>query len=262
MTRAQIIKKKIDELEKLAGEIEKIGVELIEKAPLEHKPSPAGVISPYPKYRWGVLSGELKELQRDGVRKYQRWYSTAHQLVREYLPSKENEFTECYEDRSRGSGVIDRLQLRRGLYDADKKKAIEAFIDKFEIQRSIILSVPDAIKINELNLRKLISADLVETELEEAELLFKNGFERAAGALAGCALEKHLKTQCDINGLDYPPKATIEPLSQALYKTNILDITEFKKIQYLASIRNKCAHSKDVNSDEIKSLIEEVKKFV
>lgn len=262
LTRIQIIQKRIEDLEILAEEIEKIGIELIEKAPLVYKPNPPGVLSPVPDYQWEHLPEELKKLQREVVRKYQRWYSTAHQLIKEYLPNKEKEFIDYYEDAGFGTGIMDYLRLRKGLYNADKKKAIEDFIDKFEIQRSILLSIPDVIGIKELNLRKLITADFVETELDEAKVLFKNGFERAAGALAGVALEKHLKTQCDINGIDYPPKATIEPLAQALYKAGILDITELKKVQYLASIRNKCAHPENVNRDEIKSLIEEVRRFV
>ena len=78
----------------------------------------------------------------------------------------------------------------------------------------------------------------------------------------GVALELHLKTLCDINSVAYKPKATIEPLAQALYEAKILDITELKQVQYLASIRNKCSHPNVVAEAEIQSLIDGVKKLV
>lgn len=265
MSDIQILKRKINEFEALADEIERPGKELIEKAPLLYKSDPPGVASSFPNHRWGTLSEDIKELQREVVRKYQRWYSSAYQLIKEYLPEKEAEFIEHYEDKTKSKvkgGVIDYLQLRSSQYTGDKHKIIESFVDKFEIQRSILLSIPDVAEIKELNLRRLISADFVETEIEQAEMLFKNGFHRAAGTLAGVALEKHLKTLCDINGVSYKLKDTIEPLAHALYKANMLDIIELKKVQYLASIRNKCSHPNDITEDEVKSVIEEVKKFV
>lgn len=262
MSDIQSLKRKINELEALADEIEKGGKELIEKAPLQYE---SHVSSFFPNHRWGTLSEDIKELQREVIRKYQRWYSSAYQLVKVYLPEKKAEFIEHYEDKTKSivkGGVIDYLQLRSSQYTGDKSKIIESFVDKFEIQRSILLSIPDVAEIKELNLRRLISADFVETEIEQAEMLFKNGFHRAAGTLAGVALEKHLKTLCDINGVSYKPKDTIEPLAQALYKADMFDIIELKKVQYLASIRNKCSHPNDITEDEVKSVIEEVKKFV
>ena len=101
---------------------------------------------------------------------------------------------------------------------------------------------PNIVEIKELSLRKLISVDVARTEIEQAEVLFASGFHRASGSIAGVALELHLKTLCDINSIVYKPKDTIEPLAQALYNAKILELIELKRIQYLASIRNKCSH--------------------
>ena len=139
---------------------------------------------------------------------------------------------------------------------------IDDLINDLNTQISILLCIPDAIEVKELNLRKLISADVARTEIEQAEILFAGGFHRASGSIAGVALELHLKTLCDINGVVYKPKATIDPLAQALYDAKILDITEFRRVQYLASIRNKCSHPNDVSEAEVQTLIEGVKKLV
>ena len=135
-------------------------------------------------------------------------------------------------------------------------------LNSYETQRSILLSIPDVLEIKELSFRKIITTDIARTEIEQADLLLSNGFERAAGSIAGVALELHLKTLCDINNLTYPSKATIQPLLQALQKGSILDITEVKHIEYLASIRNKCSHPNAVTEQEVKALIDGVKKII
>ena len=157
---------------------------------------------------------------------------------------------------------MDYLQLRRGQYSTDKEEIIERFINRFEIQRSILSSIPYIAKIKEMELREIISTDFVEREIEESELLFRKGHSRAAGALAGVALERHLKTLCDKYQIDYQKKDTIEPLVEKLYHAKKINLSQMKNIQYLASIRDKCDHPADVEKGEVKELIEKVKKIV
>lgn len=254
------LKIKIDELEELATEIEKMAIELINNVdlkPIQSKKS--RTIG----YYWDVSPENLRDLKRKLVKKYQRWFSTAHQLVKMYLPEKEEEFVLYYNGSEEvGRGLMQLLQLRGTLPTRNKKLIIESFISKFDLQRSILLSIPYVVEIKELNLRKLISADFVEEELEQAELLLKNGFHRASGVLAGVALEKYLKTLCIINNISFSKRDTITPLAQKLYKANLIDITELKRIEYLSSIRNKCSHPHEVTENEVKSLIEGVKQSI
>jgi hypothetical protein len=51
----------------------------------------------------------------------------------------------------------------------------------------------------------------------------------------------------------------IEPLAQAVCTENKLDITEFKRIQYLASNRSKCYNLDPAPVKEVQNLIDEVK---
>lgn len=215
----------------------------------------------YHSYHWGALDDKLRNLQCEAIRKYQRFYSSARQFVKEYLPERESEFVENYQD-DHYRGVLLYLQLNSTPHNNDRLSIIQGFEKKFEIQRSILLSVIDVAEVKELTLRKVISADLAKTEIEQAEALFDNGFHRAAGVIAGVALELHLKTLCDIKGIVYGPKATIDPVATELYKAKILDVIELNKIKYLASIRNKCAHGDPVSEKDIKSLIDDVRKLV
>lgn len=252
----RIIKQKIEDLEKLADEVENLGIKIIENNPLVYKPSPAGVLTTFGDYEWNTPSESVKKDQRIALRSYQKWYSTSSQLIKEYLNEREEEFRDYYQQ------IIEYLQFDRYEYSSDKNGIINGFIDDLDRQRGILSSVSDTIEIKEMNLRKLISADFVETELDEAEVLFNHKYKRCAGALAGVALEKHLEIMCQINNLPYNSKDTINPLVTNLYKNNILDITELKKVEHLASIRNKCDHPNSITEKEVKELIDSVKQFV
>lgn len=263
MSDLEIIKKQIDELEEIAIDIEHLGEEFLNKTPLICKPLPSGVIAMGARNQWAPLSQENKLLQRDIIRKYQKFFSAGLHFVKEFLPEKEDEFKQCYEDKTykHPQGMMDFFQLRRFQYSDDKKIIIGEFLDQFEIQRSILTSIPFVAKIKEMALREIISADFINREIEEAEFLFKN-HPRAAGALAGVALEKHLRVLCEKYQIDYLPKDTIEPLVQRLYTKGKLEISQMKNIQHLASIRNKCDHPEDVKNREIEELIEKVKRLV
>ena len=142
---------------------------------------------------------------------------------------------------------------------------VNTFDNVFQLQRSILLSAPYVIEIKEYDLRKIITADLIDEELDKADYLYKTGFERCAGVIAGVALERYLKALCDKEKVEYKYADTIEPLSQALYKAEKIDPTEFKKFQHLGGIRNDCAHPKDIPEEVLKGrakeLIEKVKKL-
>jgi hypothetical protein len=140
----------------------------------------------------------LRKLQRETILKYQQWYSVAHKLVEEYSPEWLEKFEKCYssDDLSRSYFVLDCLQLTIG-FNSTKENVVAGFAIDFGTQISIVLSIPHIIEVKEMGLRKLITADIARTEIEQAELLLESGFERAAGSIAGVALELHLKTLCD-----------------------------------------------------------------
>jgi len=256
MISKDVLKRKVDELEKQAAEIEELGIKLLEEATLnEHS---LGISMNVPNYR-----SPLRKLQRDVIIKYQQWYSTAFQLVEEYAPEWAERFKSLYSTSPYGRiHIMGYLKLEGYSNFLTRDRLISDFVSELETQMAILLSIPHIVEIQEMSLRELISADVARTEIEQAEILLTTGFERAAGSIAGVALELHLKTLCDVNGVSYPPKATIDPLAQALYQAKKLDITELKHIQYLASIRNKCSHPNPVSTAEIQSLIEGVKKLI
>lgn len=47
---------------------------------------------------------------------------------------------------------------------------------------------------------------MMDSEIDSAKLLLKNGFLRAAGAICGVVLEKHFSTICQARGLKQSKK--------------------------------------------------------
>ena len=188
---------------------------------------------------------------------YQDWYSSCCALLeRNYNKERTSEFKSEYE-----STIKKIMSANYTTRDSEYE-----FIDSFKHQASILNALPQYLE-HRLSDRELtVASILMDDELLEAEYLLKKGFIRAAGALAGVVLEKHLKMKCDKNEpkLKYPKNATISKLSDIMKDNNSLDIPEWRKIQYLGDIRNKCDHDKKVEpkKEEVTDLISKVKELI
>ena len=200
------------------------------------------------------LSDSAKPIQRELLQRYEIWFAVTKLIAKQYS---------------------DRYKLFEERYPAIKNCILGNFVSKkilqnlfiatFDEQVNILHTIIPTISLKETNFKKILTADLLNSELEQAEMLYKYDFDRASGAIAGVVLERYLKTLCDINLIDVGEKDTIEPLATKLYKSDKVpdfDITLFKSIQHLASIRNKCTHSKeDVKRHEVRELLDKVKKI-
>ena len=100
-------------------------------------------------------------------------------------------------------------------------------------------------------------AELQDSELSAAAQLKKINL-RAAGALAGVVLERHLQ-RVNVNHNAAPNKKnpTIAYLNDPLKQAGVYDVPTWRKIQLLADIRNICSHQKNVDptSDQVDELI-------
>jgi hypothetical protein len=109
-----------------------------------------------------------------------------------------------------------------------------------------------------------VQADLLDSELDEADELAKNKFTRAAGALAGVVLEKHLAQVCDDHAIKVTKKAPgISDFNDLLKAANVIDVTTWRSIQHLGDIRNLCDHSKatEPTVEQVNDLVAGVKKI-
>ncbi len=159
MSNLDILKRKVHQLENLANEIAGLVADLIDKVSVwyEYEQDYEGS-EPYRVFHWARLSPEAKMLQRKVIREYQGWYSSAYQLIKEYLPDRLDEFNKYY---AMETGVLGYLQFKRNPLSYEKIKFIEEFLDIFEFQRSILVSMSNAAEIKELSLRKIITAEFI-----------------------------------------------------------------------------------------------------
>jgi hypothetical protein len=214
---------------------------------------------------------EFREKLPDFNKDYQRWYSEAKALIRQLLPDRLDDFVRYYETpRSRKSissenyRIEDALQGLRvprsgwGL-DVGPKHAIPHFWQ----QLNILEAVKARFESSLFDIKQLLQADLFDSELDAARELQKNGYLRAAGAVAGVVLEGHLKAVAANHSLSTKKgHPTISDFNDLLKAGNVLDVPEWRRIQRLGDLRNLCDHAKgrDPTGEEITELIAGVDK--
>ena len=201
---------------------------------------------------------------------YQSWYSEAKALIRQLLPDRLSDFTRYYEKpRSRKSITFENYTIEdylQGLTVSRGTSTIvgpHAAIPCFYQQLSLVKSARGRFQSSLFDIRQLAQADLFDSELDAAKELAKNKFTRAAGALAGVVLERHLKEVSGNHGLTLRKKAPqISDLNDALKDANVIDIPQWRSIQHLGDLRNLCAHDKesDPTLDQIEDLLAGVAK--
>jgi hypothetical protein len=149
-------------------------------------------------------------------------------------------------------------------YLKEKVAGPDAAIPNFRQQLSIVKSVKTRFESSLFDIRQFVQGDLFDSELEAAGELAKNKFLRAAGALAGVVLERHLTEVCDNHGVTLKKKNPgISDLNEVLKEAKIIDIPQWRSIQLMADIRNICDHSKKVEptDDQIETLLVHTRKI-
>jgi len=204
---------------------------------------------------------------------YQPWYSEAKMLILQLLPDRLSDFIRYYErpksrkDLTAENYVIEDylqgLTKTRG-YERIKVVGPDAAIPQFRQQLAILRSVKARFESSLFDIHQLVQADLFDSELDASIELAKNKFTRAAGALAGVVLEKHLTQVCDSHGIKVSIKSpVISDLNNILKEANVIDIPQWRFVQHLADIRNLCDHDKKVEpaAEQVNDLINGVIKI-
>jgi hypothetical protein len=203
---------------------------------------------------------------------YQHWYSEAKALIRQLLPDRLADFVRYYEkpkprktldcENYRIEDCLQGLCVTRG---PDSKQILgpDAAIPAFRQQLAIVESVKTRFDSSLFDIRQLLQADLFDSELDAAKELARKKFTRAAGALAGVVLERHLAQVCENHGIKIAKKTpTIADLNDLLKNSAIIEVPEWRFIQHLADIRNLCDHNKrtEPTTEQVDDMISGVMK--
>jgi len=201
---------------------------------------------------------------------YQEWYSEAIVLIRQLLPDRLEDFVRHYEKPKprkyiscENYRIEDYLQGLSVTRFGEKVVGPDAAIPHFRQQLAIVKAVKARFESSLFDIRQLVQADLFDSELDAARELAKKKFTRAAGALAGVVLERHLGQVCDNHGVKVPKKAPcIGDINDVLKDAGVLDVPQWRFIQHLADIRNLCDHNKktEPTAEQVEDLINGVMK--
>jgi hypothetical protein len=200
---------------------------------------------------------------------YQRWYTDAHALIRQLSPQRLTEFEAIYQ----GDGKRKKIDLQTyniqdwmmGLRAREDEDGNAPFSDldivsmRLQMQVQLVEAVEGRFESSLHDIRQLVQADLFDSELDASRELLKKGFERAAGAVAGVVLEKHLAQVADNHAIAVQKKnPSINDFNELLKAKGTIDIPVWRNIQRLADLRNLCDHNKDrePSKDEIRELID------
>ncbi len=199
---------------------------------------------------------------------YQKWYSRVLKVIEFLAPDRLNEFKSYYEvdtkRKSLGYGTYVIQDYIKGVvpnnrdypnFDS-KSQALQNLYNQYTIFHSIWGRLDSAIN----DIKKSLFSELQDLELENAKSLLKINI-RAAGIIAGVILESYLHTIVESHKIKMSKKTpTFIDLNEALKSNQIYDIATWRKISYLADIRNLCAHSKgkEPTKEQVEDLIEGV----
>jgi hypothetical protein len=230
----------------------------------------------YPERFEEALGDKLKEFKKALPKfdnDYQSWYSEAKVVIKQLLPDRLSDFERHYEkpkprkdityDNYRIEDYLQGLNVTRG-WEKEKVVGPDAAIPQFQQQLAILKAVSSRFESSLFDIRQIVQADLFDSELEAARELLKNGFLRAAGAVSGVVLEKHLGQVSENHNITTRKKhPTISDFNDLLKNGGVLDTPAWRQIQRLGDIRNLCDHNKDrePSRDEVEELISGVEKF-
>lgn len=193
---------------------------------------------------------EEKQFQYD----YQRWYTKALKAVSSLAPDRLLEFKGYYEiDPKRktlgyGTYVIQdfvKNVIPNRFNHPDFDSRAQALICFFN-QLTILKAVADRVDSVLYNIEGELYAELQDSEIVIARQLAKVS-PRAAGALVGVVIEGHLQKVANSKGVKVTKSnPSIADLNDPLKAASVIDTPTWRKISFLADLRNLCSHKKDV----------------
>ncbi|MGJ4962347.1 hypothetical protein [Bradyrhizobium sp. HKCCYLRH3061] len=182
---------------------------------------------------------------------YELWYSESLSVIRQLLPDRLADFIRLYErPKNRKILQYDNYTIQDymdGLRRGDGTVTTSAASQKFSRQLGILKACSARFESTLFEMKQLVQADLFDSEIDSARELLKHGFSRAAGAIAGVVLEKHLAQVCSDHKITVTKKHPgINDLNQYLKDGGVITVPQWRHITLLGDIRNLCDHSKAV----------------
>ena len=212
----------------------------------------------------------LQAFQKSGQEQfnfeYQRWSSKALKAVAWLAPDRIQEFRSYYEiDPKRttlgyGTYVIQDYiknvappQAHYPDFDT-RSETLNCFFN----QLTILASLTERVGSLLADIEGELYAELQDSEIVVARRLAKVSL-RAGGALVGVVIEGHLQKVAANRGVKVTKKnPTIADLNYPLKAAGVVDTPAWRKISFLADLRNLCSHKKgtEPTKEQVEELIQ------
>lgn len=212
------------------------------------------------------LAADVNQTVKFGM-EYQAWYSRSIKLVEALAPERLKEFSEYYlidpkrkTINARNYVIQDYVMAIPTRIDASNHIAQMRIINQIQIISSLAVRIDSVLQ----DVTGHLFSELQDKELEAASQLIKVS-SRAAGALAGVVLERHLQRAATNHGIKIKKKApTISDLNDPLKQSGAYGVPVWRKIQLLADIRNLCSHQKEEEptEEQVNELIDGVNTII
>jgi hypothetical protein len=113
------------------------------------------------------------------------------------------------------------------------------------------------------DLKALVAAELLGDFIDQAEMLFQQGYIHPAASLTGAVLEDTLRKLCVTKKIEIPEKTKIDRLNADLARAAVYDKLVQKRITALADIRNNSDHGHfdKYTAEDVEDMIKWVKRF-
>ncbi|MCD4691424.1 MAG: DUF4145 domain-containing protein [Calditrichales bacterium] len=111
------------------------------------------------------------------------------------------------------------------------------------------------------SLKRLVQAEVFDSEIEQAKELLNSGYKLASAVIAGVVLETTLRDLCDTNSI---PHGKLDAMNAQLAKAGVYNKLQQKRITAIADIRNSAAHGKldEFTGSDVENMIWNVEGFL
>lgn len=184
---------------------------------------------------------------------YQRWDTQSLKIVQTLGQEKYDEFVNYFsnnpnrklleasiQDYVRGMGEAKGPYTEELPFDPQERARLR-FLNQLQVLDELSYRVETVLA----DVEDHLFAELQDKELEAANALKKISL-RAAGALAGVVLERHLQRVAANHSITIPKEeATIRDLNDPLKLNKAYDFATWREIQRLGDLRNLCSHERN-----------------
>jgi len=229
----------------------------------------------YKEYKTEIakLDKDVQELIKSSSfkDKYNSWYNESLAVIKQLMPERLDDFVAYYKLPKRKEYDYETYTISDYLIGLVKTRGSQyvfkpsSIITKYSQQYQILKSLETRFESSLFNIKQLLQADLFDSEIDAARELCKKGFYRAAGAICGVVIEKHLSEVCIQREIKVSKKnPAINDYNQLLKDNYVIDTPTWRYIQRLGDLRNLCDHKKieEPTEDNIKDLIEGTDKVI